>query len=269
MEAGLQPGAERLATEVLADAARAREEVLDRARRQAEAIVAKAADEAGRWRQAERARAEADAARRRAVILATVPLEENRREAAAVERRLEAARIEVQQRLEKLSGEERREDALRLAAQAIQRMPGEAFKVRGGLSAGAISTESKCVGTLSRPLGRPSPGSAEGLASLSRRTGEGPGVRVSSGEGPEELAHLAAEIVRRSGRAGVAVTVKIDGTGAGPEGAWVESADGRRVWDNTLAARLGRLWPDLRRRIAAECGWAGSGGHDRREGSGS
>jgi vacuolar-type H+-ATPase subunit E/Vma4 len=62
---------------------------------------------------------------------------------------------------------------------------------------------------------------------------------------------LAEEIASRAGRSPVRVTVSYEPTvtGGGPI---VEDAEGRQMWDNRFPARLERLWPELRRRIAVE-----------------
>jgi len=71
-------------------------------------------------------------------------------------------------------------------------------------------------------------------------------------------AGLAGEVGRRAGREGLQVAVdaagaKIDG------GVIVRDAEGRQVWDNSLAARLDRFWPILRRQIGARMALAGAG----------
>jgi len=40
-----------------------------------------------------------------------------------------------------------------------------------------------------------------------------------------------------------------------PGGVVVETEDGRQRWDNTVASRCARLWPELRLRIAEAAGW--------------
>lgn len=64
---------------------------------------------------------------------------------------------------------------------------------------------------------------------------------------------LAAAVPARAGRPQVSLTVsdvpaKIEG------GVLVRDPQGRQVWDNSLAARLDRLWPQLRNRIAQYLG---------------
>jgi vacuolar-type H+-ATPase subunit E/Vma4 len=60
---------------------------------------------------------------------------------------------------------------------------------------------------------------------------------------------LAGEIGRRTGRAPLNLSVSADPAMAG--GVVVRDAAGLRIWDNRLLPRLERLWPELRRQIAA------------------
>lgn len=48
-------------------------------------------------------------------------------------------------------------------------------------------------------------------------------------------------------------------------GVIVEDAEAQQAWDNSLGARLHRLWPELRRQIAIQAGWVQS---DRASGGG-
>ena len=61
---------------------------------------------------------------------------------------------------------------------------------------------------------------------------------------------LAAEITPRIGRPVNINVLYREEIGGG--GVVVEDAEVRQVWDNHLLKRLERLWPELRRRIAAE-----------------
>lgn len=63
-------------------------------------------------------------------------------------------------------------------------------------------------------------------------------------------AELAEEVRRGVGRDGLQVTVAPEGA-AIEGGVIVSDAAGRLAWDNSLAGRLDRLWPALRREIAA------------------
>jgi len=64
---------------------------------------------------------------------------------------------------------------------------------------------------------------------------------------------LAADVCRLVGREGIQVSLAA-GPAAIEGGVIVRDAEGRQRWDNSLAARLERLWPALRRRIAEETG---------------
>jgi len=60
---------------------------------------------------------------------------------------------------------------------------------------------------------------------------------------------LAGEISQRAGRSPLNLTLSADPTMT-DGGVVIQSADGLRIWDNRLLARLERLWPELRRQIA-------------------
>lgn len=64
---------------------------------------------------------------------------------------------------------------------------------------------------------------------------------------------LAAEIERRAARPLLRLEL-----GEDPEirkGEWIlQDEEGRQIWELGLEARLERLWPELRRQIAAQCG---------------
>lgn len=62
---------------------------------------------------------------------------------------------------------------------------------------------------------------------------------------------LAEEICQRAGRSLLNITIAADST-VTDAGVVVESADGFQIWDNRLLPRLERLWPELRRQIAAQ-----------------
>jgi|ERR1019366_9299078 vacuolar-type H+-ATPase subunit E/Vma4 len=61
---------------------------------------------------------------------------------------------------------------------------------------------------------------------------------------------LAEEIRQRTRRSPLNLTVSADPAITGG-GVMVQDAEGIRIWDNRLLARLERLWPELRRQIAA------------------
>jgi len=61
---------------------------------------------------------------------------------------------------------------------------------------------------------------------------------------------LAEDIVHRAGRS-VSISISHEEDIIG-DGVIIEDARGRQVWDNRLLKRLERLWPELRRQIAAQ-----------------
>lgn len=119
-----------LREEILADARRQSDEIILRARQDAEALLAKAAAEAARLRQERLDQARAEAARRKELILATVPAEAGRLHAARVEELLESLHDEVRRRLSARDGFDYRESLAALAAEAIKQMHGNAFVVK-------------------------------------------------------------------------------------------------------------------------------------------
>ena len=195
-----------LTDEILADARRQADRIRRKAERDAKETVQQAERDAQADRDRRLADVRAEADRRRRLTLATVPVEEGRLRAARLEEALEAVKAEARQRLARRDGFDYRQALVALAAEAVERMGGEAVVVdlsaadRGALGAGLV-------------------------VALGERLGPG-GPAVSLAPEPRPL----------------------DG------GVVVRDADGRRRWDDSFAARLGRLWPDLRRRIAAESG---------------
>ena len=61
---------------------------------------------------------------------------------------------------------------------------------------------------------------------------------------------LAGEICQRAGRSPLNLTVSADPAMTGG-GVMMQDVAGIRIWDNQLLSRLERLWPELRRQIAA------------------
>jgi vacuolar-type H+-ATPase subunit E/Vma4 len=203
-----------LREEILADARREGEEIVSRARQDAETSLTCAIAEADQVRQELLDQARKEASRQSALILATVPIETGRLRAARVEALLESVYEEACQRLLAREGFEYRETIIALAAHAISQMAGVDFVVK-----------------LSEP------------------------DHTILGDG------LTNEIVRRVGRTvNIAISHEPGITGGGVV---IEDAETRQVWDNRLAKRLERLWPELRRLIAVEASFVpktGSGG---------
>ena len=119
----------RLRDEILADARRQAERVLRRGRKEAETLLAHAREAAERERAQAMERAGAEAIRRRDVILATVPVETARLEAARLEELLVSIRDDAAARLAEGGEGDRRAALVRLAGAAILRMDGDAFSV--------------------------------------------------------------------------------------------------------------------------------------------
>lgn len=129
METAKQNSPEVLCAEIIADAKRQSEEILQRSKTEAEAILAAANAEAENIRRERREQAQAEAARRRELILATVAVEAGRLRSARIERLLESIREEIRQRL--LARDfDVRESIVTLAAEAIRRMPGNDFVLK-------------------------------------------------------------------------------------------------------------------------------------------
>jgi vacuolar-type H+-ATPase subunit E/Vma4 len=125
-----QDSSDRLREEILADARREGEGIIRRAKEEAAAILAKAAAEAEKGQQERLEQARAEAARRKELILATVPVETGRLRSARVEALLESIREEVRQQLTARNGFDSREAVLTLTAGAVKQMHGSAFAVK-------------------------------------------------------------------------------------------------------------------------------------------
>ncbi len=118
-----------LCAEILADARRECEEIHRRAQTEASTILAAGQAEAAGIRREHREQAEAEAARRKELILATVAVETGRLRLARVEALLESVHAEIRRcLLEKNS--EARETVVALAAAALCRMPETHFVLK-------------------------------------------------------------------------------------------------------------------------------------------
>jgi vacuolar-type H+-ATPase subunit E/Vma4 len=209
-----QNSTEILREEILVDARREGEEIVSRARQDAEVFLTSAAAEADQVRQERLDYAREEAARQNALILATVTVETGRLRAARVEALLESVYEDACQRLLAHEGFEYRETVIALASHAISQMAGVGFVVK-------LSEADRTI------LGD----------------------------------DMAGEIAHRVGRP-VSITISHE-PGITGGGVVVEDTDARQVWDNRLAKRLERLWPELRRQIAVEASFVpktGSGG---------
>lgn len=154
----------RLREEVLAEGRRMAEAIRDGARREGEAIL----DRASARVDALKAEAQAAALRKagtlRERILAGVPMEVARRRAARAESLLDSLRERARRALSARAGFDDREAVVALAAEALDHMPGEAFRL-------AIAPGD---------LARMGPGLAEAIRIRARR----PGLRLDLAEDP-------------------------------------------------------------------------------------
>ena len=125
-----QTSQEALCAEILADSRHQSEELVRGARRDANALLAKAAAAAEKARQQRLELARAEAARRKKLILATVPVETGRLRAARIEALLQSIYAEARRRLTTRHGFDYRKTLVALAAEAIGQMAGAEFVVK-------------------------------------------------------------------------------------------------------------------------------------------
>ncbi|MGD0745863.1 MAG: V-type ATP synthase subunit E family protein [Verrucomicrobiota bacterium] len=120
---------EVLSGEILAEAGRECDEILRRAQRAAESLLAAAKAEADKIRLEMLNVARAEAARRSELLLATVPVEAGRLRAARLEAILENIREAARRQLRSRHSDGP-ESVVALAAEAIRRMPGTDFVLK-------------------------------------------------------------------------------------------------------------------------------------------
>ena len=118
-----------LCDEIRGDATRQGERLLRRARKEADALLANAKEEGERERREMEAHTREEAARRRDMILASVAVEAGRARAARVEALLRGVYDAAAGRLAARQGIDYRDTVVRLAAEAIRRMEGDALVV--------------------------------------------------------------------------------------------------------------------------------------------
>lgn len=201
MPAAVQNSPNALCGEILAEARRQCDAIAKAAEAEAEHIVTATTKEVNTIRHEHRQQAEAEAARRRAVILATLPLEVEQLRSRRVDSLLTSIRDRIRARIAAPQPDASNIIA-DLAAHAIRNMSGDEFTV-------SISAQNRSA-----------------------------------------LPDLAAAIAQRAMRTALNVRITANDEVI-DDGAIIESADGSQVWDNRLSARLQRLWPELRRLIAA------------------
>lgn len=183
-----------LEREILDDARRQAEAIIQQARNEAQVILTKADAEAEQVRQTFLSQARAEAGRLTEAARAALPAQLERRRSARVESLLQSIREEARQRLIARQGFDYGDTLVALVAEAARQMPGEALTIR--LS----------------PADRAAYGARLGAVTL------------------------------------------VDDPTLTDGGITILDAEGHRILDNHLTARLDRLWPELRRRIATEAG---------------
>jgi vacuolar-type H+-ATPase subunit E/Vma4 len=125
-----QNSTEKLHEEILAEARREREDIINRARQDAEIFLTSADAVADRTRQERLDQARAEATLRSNLIRATIPVETGRLRTSRVETLLESVYEEARRRLLSREGFEYRETLIALASDAIRQMSGDVFVVK-------------------------------------------------------------------------------------------------------------------------------------------
>lgn len=120
---------EVLSGEILAEAGRESAEIIRHAREESATLVAAATAEADQIRREKRATAQAGAARRTELVLATVPAETKRLRSEHIEAILQDVRAAVRQRL-LAKADDPRQTVVKLAIEAIRQMPGTDFTLK-------------------------------------------------------------------------------------------------------------------------------------------
>ncbi len=121
---------QKLAEEILAEARRQSAEIARAAQQEAASILARATAEATQLRHEQLAQAQAEAARRTELILATVPVEAGRLRSARVEALLQSFCEELRRRLAAREGFDYRETLIGLVAEAAGAMSGQEFVLK-------------------------------------------------------------------------------------------------------------------------------------------
>lgn len=216
----VQNSPEVLCAEILADARRESEDILNRAKAEAASLLAAAGAEAEKIHRERREQAQAEAARRRETILATVAVETGRLRAERIELLLESVRQEIRRRLEAREFDSR-ETIIVLVGEAIRQMRGNDILVK--ISAADHATFGNDL-----------------AGEILRRSGTG--ILPVSLHGQENL--------KPTGETSVPLRVSVLADPAVADGVIIQSSDGFQIWDNRLSVRLERFWPELRRQIA-------------------
>jgi vacuolar-type H+-ATPase subunit E/Vma4 len=149
-----QNSPDALCAEILATARRESEEIENRAKTEAAALVAAAQADAEKLKRERLEQGQADAARRKELILATVAVETGRMRSARLETLLESVHQSIRGRLQ-ADGFDRHSTIVALATEAIRRMPDSSFVLK--LSpADQAAFGSGLAGEITQRAGRPS-----------------------------------------------------------------------------------------------------------------
>jgi vacuolar-type H+-ATPase subunit E/Vma4 len=167
-----------LVDELLAQAERQAQALIEKARHDASGVMAEAADKLAGLTDQELGRGRAESERRRAVILSTVPLRERRLRQLRVEGLLTALAEEARQRLLALGEAERKRITLDLAVAAVAQLSTDACVVK--LAPGEPAPESAQVRAALVGL---RPQSACTIQVLQTPDLQGPGPLVASADG--------------------------------------------------------------------------------------
>lgn len=125
-----QDSSERLRTEILAEAGKKGEEIVIRANQEAEVLLARAEEEANHVREEILHKANGEAERRSALIMATVPVEVGKLRAARIEELLDAIHEEANKRFVAREGFDYTKAIIALASHAIRQMAGDVFVIK-------------------------------------------------------------------------------------------------------------------------------------------
>ncbi len=167
-----------LIDELIAQAEREAQSLLDKARHEASGLMAEAADKVAGLTEREAGRGRAEGERRRALILSTVPMRERRLRQLRVEGLLSALAEEARQRLLALGEAERKRIALDLAVAAVAHLSTDACVVKLALGESAPDSAQ-----LRAALVGLHPQSACTIQVLQTPDLQGPGPLVASADG--------------------------------------------------------------------------------------
>lgn len=141
MSVATQSAPEMLREEILAEARRQSDQILDQARKTAKSLLAQAAADTEVWRRQQLAQAHAEAERRAQLVLATVPLEAERLRAARLETSLQSLCDEARRRLATGEGYDLTQALIALAVKALSHMAGKEFTITISSADGKGQTE--------------------------------------------------------------------------------------------------------------------------------